>query len=95
MQCPLCDREMIEGPTVDLHHLIPKSKGGKETVLLHLVCHRKIHSVFTEKELARSYNTIESLKKHQEIQKFIEWVSKKDPAFIVRHTEHKNKKKRK
>ena len=94
MDCPLCGREMIEGPTVDLHHLIPRSKGGKETVLLHLVCHRKIHSLFTEKELARAYNTIEKLKENVEIQKFIEWVFKKPPEFVIWHTEHKIKKRR-
>ena len=79
--CPLCDRELA--PPCTKHHLIPISKGGKhtETVLLHKICHDKIHSVISEKELMKNYNTINKLKTHPELIKFIEWVSKKPPAF--------------
>ena len=92
MVCPLCNRPMIEGPSVDLHHLIPKSRKGRETVLIHLICHRKIHSVFTEKELATKYNTIEKLQTHEEIQNFITWVKNKHPEFVDVFRETKNKK---
>ena len=46
--CPLCQRQLIPGPSVDKHHLVPNSKKGKETVTLHKICHSKLHSVFTE-----------------------------------------------
>lgn len=92
--CPLCDRKMIKGPSVDRHHLIPKSRKGKETVLIHLICHRKIHSVFTEKELATKYSTIEKLKNNEEIANFILWVKNKHPEFIDTFRETKNKKQR-
>lgn len=80
--CPLCERELGE-VNISKHHLIPKSKGGKngETVLLHNMCHQKIHSVFTEKELKREYCTIEKLRANEEIIKFVKWVAKKDPGF--------------
>ena len=73
----------MPGPSIDIHHLTPKLKGGKKgpRVTLHKVCHKKIHSLFTEGELARSYNTLGKLLEHPEIQKFIEWVSKKHPEF--------------
>jgi hypothetical protein len=90
--CPLCSREMVIGPTTDDHHLIPKSRKGKETVKLHLICHRKIHSILTEKEIATKYYTIELLQTHPEIHKFIEWVSGKDPEFVITHRESKDKK---
>lgn len=90
--CPICDREMIEGPTTDRHHLIPKSKKGKETHLVHLVCHRKVHSLFTEKELATKYNTFEALKEHPEVAKFIEWLANKDPEFVIGHRDSNDKK---
>jgi hypothetical protein len=81
--CPLCGREMIrDGKTVDEHHLVPKSMGGRETVSLHRICHQKVHSVLTERELAKDWFTVEKLKQHPEIQKFIKWVKKKDPQFI-------------
>lgn len=81
MNCPLCNRPF--GRTKGSHHLIPKSRKGKETVAIHVLCHRQIHALFTEKELERSYNTIEKLRAHPEIQKFITWVSNKDPDFLV------------
>lgn len=92
LSCPLCGRIMIEGVSTDKHHLIPKSKKGKDTHLVHLVCHRKIHSLFTEKELATKYNTFEKLKEHEEIIKFIEWVKNKDPEFVIGHKDTKDKK---
>lgn len=89
--CPLCGREMVPGPSVDLHHLIPKSKKGKDTVYIHKICHRKVHSVFTEKELEKEWNTIEKLKSNPEISKFVKWVSKKDPEFLDSSRDHKRK----
>jgi hypothetical protein len=80
--CPLCNREMVEGPSTDRHHLVPKSLGGKEQFLLHKVCHRKIHSLFSERELQKKFNNWEILKSEPQIQKFIQWVSKKPPEFM-------------
>ncbi len=79
--CPLCGRELSE--PANKHHLIPVSKGGKntETILLHKICHDKIHAVFTENELKRHYNTIALLQQHEEIAAFIKWVRKKEPEF--------------
>lgn len=80
-KCPLCGRDLIDGPSVDKHHLIPKLKGGKETVLIHKICHRKIHSLFTESELKNTYFSIEKLLEHPDIQIFVKWVQKKSPEF--------------
>lgn len=79
--CPLCGRELAK-PS-NKHHLLPKSKGGKNTptILLHKICHDKIHAVFKEIELKKSYNTIEKLQQHEEITKFINWVRNKEPEF--------------
>lgn len=80
--CPLCDRPMINGPTVDEHHLVPRSKGGKEKFLVHKICHQKIHQVFSEKELARQFHTWEALQDHTEMAAFISWVKKRPPEFL-------------
>jgi hypothetical protein len=92
--CPLCTRELVPGASIDEHHLIPKLKGGRKgpTVMLHKVCHAKIHSVFKEGELARTYNTIEKLLEHEEIQKFVVWVAKKHPEFY--ESSKRNKRRR-
>lgn len=90
--CPLCQRELIDGPSVDKHHLIPKSLGGKEVFLLHKICHRKIHSLFSERELKKQYNTFEALLKHEEIIKFVQWVQKKPAEFMDKNITANRKK---
>ena len=80
--CELCGREL--GMPFDEHHVVPKSKGGSETVTLHRICHSKIHSVFSLTELRNHYNDIDSIKKHEEIKKFIKWVSNKPSTFYKR-----------
>jgi hypothetical protein len=79
----------------DRHHLIPRQKGGSKgpTVDLHRFCHTKIHSIFTNKELAKTYNTVEALQAHPEIAKFIEWVATKPSSFYMKNSETGGKKK--
>jgi len=92
--CPLCLRPLDS--VWDKHHLIPKSRKGTEVVDIHRICHDKIHSVFTEKELEDYYHTIPQLKESEHIQKFIRWVSKKDPNFYEKTKDtNRRKKKRK
>jgi len=81
---------------VNKHHLIPKSKGGKKIppVAMHVVCHRKIHSVFTDNELLTSYNTWESIQEHEQIASFIKWVSKKPAEYTDVHRETKSRKRK-
>jgi hypothetical protein len=81
--CPLCDRA-IPKPQRDEHHLIPKSQGGRITTVLHRICHRQIHAVFTETELARQYHSIELLKQQEEMAGFIAWVRLKPDDFFER-----------
>ncbi len=90
MNCPLCDR--LLGDDINKHHLVPKTFKGKETVTLHRICHRKIHSVFTERELLKYYHTIERLLEHEDIRKFVEWVANKDPNYYASSKDHKRKK---
>lgn len=79
--CPICNREIIEGPSSDEHHLIPKTFKGRETVRLHKICHQKIHATFSERELMQYYHTVDRLVENEEMQKFITWVQKKNPEF--------------
>lgn len=83
--CPLCGRELIPGPSINAHHLIPRSRRGKGIVLMHRICHNKIHSVFSERELARYYHTCERLLENEDIRKFVAWVAKKHPEYFDRH----------
>jgi hypothetical protein len=81
--CPLCERVIPPGQR-DAHHLVPKSKGGQQTEFMHRVCHRQIHALLTETELARRYATVEALLSHTELQAFVAWVKTKPDDFFVR-----------
>lgn len=94
-QCPICGRDMWAGGSIDKHHFIPKSRGGKVTEFVHRICHNTIHSVFTEKELANEYNDAELVIAHPIIQKFINWVKNKVADFYIKTKPNKNKKNKK
>lgn len=78
--CLLCDREIPEDQ-IEAHHLVPKSKGGKLTVALHRVCHRQIHAIFSDSQLASKFSTIHVLLEDPAIQKFVSWVKSKPSGF--------------
>lgn len=85
--CPLCGRA-IPASQRDAHHLVPKSKGGRETLFLHRICHRQVHAVLSETELARSYHTAEALLIHPEVARFVAWVKTKPDDFMERTRKH-------
>jgi hypothetical protein len=77
---------MVAGASVDRHHLVPKTEGGREAVLMHRICHRKIHSVLDERAVATSYADLEALRAQPDIAAFIRWVRRK-PATFYKRTE--------
>jgi len=79
--CPLCGRTLAE--PCNKHHLLPISKGGRHTptIMLHKICHDKIHAALTETELKNYYHTIERLQQHEEIARFIKWLQNKPPEY--------------
>jgi 5-methylcytosine-specific restriction endonuclease McrA len=82
MRCELCNREIIEGQE-SIHHLIPKSNnnGNGPMAILHSICHKQIHALFSNKQLAKTYNTISKLKAHKDVERFVKWVNKKPIDF--------------
>jgi len=58
--CPCCEKpitkEEITRKEVETHHLEPRSEGGSEKLnnlrLLHIHCHKKIHSLLSRKQMA-------------------------------------------
>lgn len=83
--CEICDRDMVAGISADDHHWIPQSKGGKKgpKTTIHRICHDKIHSVWSEKELAKTYNSAAVIKVAPEMQEFLNWVKSKRPDFYM------------
>ena len=83
--CELCGREVSK---THRHHLIPKTRHANkrvrqsfsredlhETIDLCAPCHKTVHAVISEKQLQRKYSTLESLKAHPDIAKFVAWVA--------------------
>ncbi len=85
---------MVPGPSLNEHHLVPRTYGGRTTVTMHRICHAKIHAVLTEQDLRDHYHTVESLRTHSEIASFIRWVARKPPEFMDGHASGRGKKKR-
>ena len=75
-RCPLCKRPMIHKSK---HHFVPKCRGGKATKLICSDCHRTIHSLFTNKQLESTYNTIDSLLNDERFKKAVAFLAKQDP----------------
>jgi 5-methylcytosine-specific restriction endonuclease McrA len=87
-ECALCRRRMKSGGS--RHHLIPRTchrrnwfqkrfarEQMQTTVDLCSDCHSAIHDLIPdERELGRSYYTLELLQAHPAIEKFLVWVRK-------------------
>jgi len=77
--CWLCGRAL--GRRVEWHHSIPKSRGGRETVPVHPICHRTLHARFSNVELARQAESGVSLAQDPDIARFLAWIANKPPDF--------------
>lgn len=101
-ECELCGRTVEE---VTKHHLIPRTRHANKKnkrefdrtevrtrlALLCRPCHKQVHAVLTEKQLERDYNTLDALKAHEEIAKFIDWIKDKPAGTQV--AVHSNRRK--
>ena len=71
--CELCGRRMS---VLTLHHLYPRSQGKRRrikaselpTAGLCAACHRQLHTLFSNKELASKFSSIEGLKAEPRVQ---------------------------
>jgi 5-methylcytosine-specific restriction enzyme A len=70
--CELCGRENIE---LTVHHLTPREEGGSHlpTALLCRSCHKQIHAVYSNRELAIRMNTIPLIKDDEDLKKYLKW----------------------
>ena len=85
---------VLGGARVEAHPLTPKTFGGRDKVALHPICHRKIHTTLSERELRDRYHTLDALREHPEINLFLRWIAKKPPDFHVRTETSRTKRRR-
>lgn len=93
--CELCKREGV--PKVTEHHLIPREEGGKDGEVAWLCenCHKQIHALYSNKELAIRLNTLGSLENDDNITKYLKYIRKQPASKKVKVLKSKNVRKRK
>jgi hypothetical protein len=81
-KCWLCGRAL--GRLREWHHPVPKSRGGREVVALHPICHRTLHATFDNAELARFGADPTELRARPPIARFVASVAGKPADFHAR-----------
>ena len=76
--CALCQ---MPAPTRQ-HHLIPKSRGGKETIDCCETCESYLHRQWTHNQLRDTFNSVETILADEGFQKFLKW-RRKQPATAL------------
>jgi len=81
--CELCGRSPVE---TTVHHLTPREEGGSygPTADLCVPCHKQIHALYTNKELAVRLDTLERLRQDEKIGSYIKWIRKQPAETLVR-----------
>ncbi len=87
---------------MEWHHLKPVTYRSRtkevhdpdNLVLIHAMCHQKIHATFAEQELLAFYHTVERIREHEEMIKFRKWISKKPADYYDKNDDTKNRKRR-
>jgi hypothetical protein len=79
-QCTLCHRH-VPPELITLHHLKPKSRGGKAEHRTPLCkpCHKQLHATYANKHLDRALDSLDSIREAPELQPFLRWIRKQKP----------------
>ncbi|MNP73887.1 hypothetical protein D3C76_1706730 [compost metagenome] len=69
-----------------MHHLVPKEHGGTfgPTAKLCKPCHKQIHALYTNDELAVRLSSLEALQADEQIARYLKWIRKHAPGAIPR-----------
>jgi len=89
-RCALCNRQ-VPWNLITLHHLHPKSRGGKaqQRTPLCKPCHKQLHATFSNVELEKLYPTLEALRAAPKLQPFLKWIRKQKPGRNFRTIQSK------
>lgn len=81
--CELCGRDGVE---TTVHHLLPKEMGGTfgATANLCIPCHKQIHALYTNEEIAARFTTIYQLQEDAELSRFLKWIRKQPPTKLMK-----------
>lgn len=78
MSCVFCKRNV----STREHHIVPRCKGGKETVSACESCESFIHRTWTHNELRDVYHNVQVITANDKFQKFLKWLHKQKPETL-------------
>ena len=79
-QCVFCKREV---PTRG-HHVVPRSKGGREVAPTCHSCEDFIHKTWSHNELRDAFNSVEKILADARFQRFLRWLYKQQSSSVFR-----------
>lgn len=91
--CELCGRQDVE---TTVHHLLPKEMGGTfgETANLCIPCHKQIHALYTNQEIAARLTTLKELREDEKLSSFIKWIQKQPATKIMKIRKSKERRRK-
>jgi hypothetical protein len=81
--CWLCGRPL--GSRIEHHHAVPKSRGGRETVPIHPICHRTLQKTFSNSEPGLFGESVASIRADPRIGRFLAWIANKGSGLPRAH----------
>ena len=92
-RCELCEREDVD---TTVHHLLPKEMGGTfgPTANLCIPCHKQIHALYTNEEIAARLTTIHKLKEDPQLSRFLKWIRKQPSTKLMKIKKSNDRKRR-
>ena len=96
-ECDKCNKCIFCGLITEtrMHHLIPKSKGGTETVETCEVCENFIHRSWSNKQLRDFYNSVDVILADEGFQRFLRWRKKQPVTTLFKSNRGRNRDKNK
>ncbi|MDR4949548.1 HNH endonuclease [Neobacillus cucumis] len=91
--CELCGRKEVE---TTVHHLLPKEMGGTfgATANLCIPCHKQIHALYTNEEIAARLTTLSELRADAKLASFIKWIRKQPSTKIMKIKKSKERRRK-
>lgn len=99
--CELCLRQVSFRTK---HHLIPRTTHKNKVIKREHTpeergrvawtcrdCHRTIHALFSEKTLAREFHTLDDLRAHDEMARFLDWIKNKPEGAAAKPRHSKSR----
>ena len=73
------------------HHIVPRCKGGEDTVPACETCEDFIHKTWSHNELRDVYNNVETILADERFQRFLKWLRKQPITVYFKTDRNRNR----